>query len=234
MFRAEILCRRRDTAEIHEGPPVLLIRFRRIGIGQADLVKLTLEFIGSLGRPHPLEDLNDLATAGVADLVALPRPGHVRRDDVDTEPPLRDVIYRGEGATQHGRPDLTHAQSDELIHLLKLRSHRGGKRERILPHNPARGQEDVLIPEPVGHPDNITTVLVATAERAVGHAEVFVVVAAESGEPGHFDFSFSASDDGGRGRRSHTEESHDRSKVAIFDAALARTGISVARKRRRL
>ena len=235
MFRAELLRSGGDASEVHERASVLLVGFGRFGAGQADLVEFALEFIGAVRRPHALEDPDDLAAAGVADLVTLLRSRHVRGDDVDAEPTLRDVIEGGEGASEHGWPDLAHAQGDELVDRLRLRGHRRGEGEGILSHDPARGQEDVLIAEPVGHPDNVTTVFVAAAEFAVGHAEELVVVAAECGKPGHFDLASGAADGDGRSGFDHGGSAGQiqRSIAAIFAAASARTGSSFARKARR-
>jgi hypothetical protein len=96
------------------------------------------------------------------------------------------VIDGGERPREHGRPDLAHAEGDELIDLGGLGGHGGGKGERVLPGDPAGGQEDVLIAKRVGLADDVAAVLVAGAEGAVGDAEEFVVVRAKGGEPGDF------------------------------------------------
>src|SRR5437763_487999 len=79
---------------------------------------------------------------------------------------FRDVIHRANGAGEHRRPNLAHAQGDELVDLSGLRSHRGGKAQGVLPNDPAGGQQDVVEVMPVGAADNLATMFKAGAQPA--------------------------------------------------------------------
>lgn len=99
---------------------------------------------------------------------------------------MGEVIDGGDGAGEHGRPDFPHAQGDELIDLMGLGAHGGGKGEGVLPGDPAGGEEDVLVAVGVGLADDVPAVLVAGTEVTLGDAEELVVIGTESREPGDF------------------------------------------------
>ena len=186
MLRAQVLCGGRDAAEVHERAAVLLIRLGGFGGGEADAIKFTFPLEGAVGAPHALQDLDDLAGAGIADFVALFHARHVGGDDVDAQAAFGDVIDGGERPREHRRPHFTHAEGDKLIDLCRLWCHGGGKGQCVLTSDPTRGEQDVLIAEGVGFFHNIAAVLIAGAQAVIWHAKKFVIVCAKSREPGDF------------------------------------------------
>ena len=202
MFGAQFLRERGDAAEIEERAAVLLIRLGRVGVRKTEVVERALPLVRPVRVPEALQDLDDLAAALIPDLVALLQSRHIGGDDVEAEPTFRDVIHRGNSPGEHGRPDLAHAQRDELVDLSRLRSHRGGKAQGVLPNDPAGGQQDVLEPMAVGAADNLAAMFKAGAQPAIGYAEKFIIIAAERGEPGQ--------GEGIRRFRAPAQQDHDR------------------------
>src|SRR5882757_8614369 len=87
---------------------------------------------------------------------------------------------------QHGRMDLPHANSHELLDMWRHDGHRSRKDQRLLPDLKRRREENVLITKTVGGGENVRAMLKTAAQIAIGHAEVFVIVAAQSREPRYF------------------------------------------------
>ena len=69
-----------------------------------------------------------------------------------------------------------HADGDELLDLLCDHRHGIGEAERSRTDGPSGGQQDVLVTQLVRTLNDGLTVLNATAEVAIRHAQVFVVI----------------------------------------------------------
>jgi len=106
-------CAAGDASEIHQWPAVLLPGPGGLGVRQAEVVEFPLP-IASPSVLTVLARLDNFAAAFVPDLVAFLRAGHVGGDDIEAQPPFRNVVHRGDGAREHWRPHFAHAQSDEF------------------------------------------------------------------------------------------------------------------------
>ena len=153
---------------------------------EVDLVMLAIDG-QMLAIQQRLQDMHRLHRAAIAGFAVHLVAGQVGRDDVDVQPPARNLVQRRDLPRQLRGPAFTDAHRHQQLdprrqHRNRTRKGRGVETKRI-----ARRQQDIVKSALFGVQNDIAAMLPTRRQHRVGLPQKFIVIIAQGGKPADFD-----------------------------------------------
>ena len=133
-----------------------------------------------------LEDLHDLDGAGIARRRRHGLARHVRRDDVDRQPPFGNPVERRDLPRQLRRPGFADPYRHQQPDAPGQRRDRPCKNRRVDAKRIARGQQHIVEAALFGGEHDVAAMLPARFQRRIGQPQKFIIIIAQRRKPADF------------------------------------------------